>query len=190
VTTSPPPVLVRAATSNDVAAITRIFNALLETTTYEWTEDPYSTDERMQWLREKERAAHPVLVAADDGEVVGWATFGDFRDSRRWPGYRFTVEHSIHVAGSHWGRGVGRTLLIELARRARADGVRVMVAAIDSSNIRSIDFHARMGFVEVARMPGVGEKWGQRLDLVLMQHELDQPFQNAEAPIRQAGDGS
>jgi L-amino acid N-acyltransferase YncA len=49
----------------------------------------------------------------------------------------------------------------------------VLVAAIDASNGRSITFHAKMGFVEVARMPGVGEKWGQRLDLVLMQTDLD-----------------
>jgi phosphinothricin acetyltransferase len=48
-----------------------------------------------------------------------------------------------------------------------------MVAAIDGSNVRSIDFHSRLGFGEVGRMPGVGEKWGHRLDLVLMQCELD-----------------
>jgi len=189
VTVSESPIVIRAATSDDVADITQINNALLGTTTYEWTEIPYSIDERVQWLRDKERSVNPVLVAEDGAQVVGWATFGDFRDSRRWPGYRFTVEHSIHVAESHWGRGVGRKLLIELANRARADGTRVMVAAIDSSNVRSIDFHLRMGFTEVGRMPGVGEKWGQRLDLVLMQHELDQPFQNGEAPIRQ-GRGS
>jgi phosphinothricin acetyltransferase len=29
-----------------------------------------------------------------------------------------------------------------------------------------------MGFAEVARMPEVGTKWGQRLDLVLMQKIL------------------
>ena len=186
-TTSESSIVLRAATSGDVAAITQIINALLGTTTYEWTEIPYSPDERRQWFRDKERAANPVLVAVDGREVVGYATFGDFRDSRRWPGYRFTVEHSIHVAESHWGRGVGRALLIELANRARADGRRVMVAAVDASNVRSIDFHARMGFVEVGRMPGVGEKWGRRLDLVLMQHELDEPFQNAEPPTQQGG---
>jgi phosphinothricin acetyltransferase len=48
----------------------------------------------------------------------------------------------------------------------------VIVAAIDSSNTGSIAFHERLGFVVVARMPGVGEKWGRRLSLVLMQLEL------------------
>jgi L-amino acid N-acyltransferase len=48
-----------------------------------------------------------------------------------------------------------------------------MVAGIDASNVRSIQFHSRLGFDEVARMPGIGEKWGRRLDLVLMQCDLD-----------------
>ena len=47
-----------------------------------------------------------------------------------------------------------------------------MVAAVDSSNGRAIEFHARLGFGEVARMPGIGDKWGQRLDLVLLQKAL------------------
>jgi phosphinothricin acetyltransferase len=76
------------------------------------------------------------------------------------------------VAESRQGAGVGRALLLALADHARRAGKRVMVAAIDSSNIGSIAFHARLGFVEVARMPGVGEKWGRRLDLVVMQLEL------------------
>jgi len=29
--------------------------------------------------------------------------------------------------------------------------------------------------VEVGRMPGVGDKWGQRLSLVLMQYDLTHP---------------
>lgn len=47
-----------------------------------------------------------------------------------------------------------------------------MVAAIDSANLRSIGFHERLGFIEVARMPEIGEKFGQWLDLVLMQRVL------------------
>jgi phosphinothricin acetyltransferase len=63
--------------------------------------------------------------------------------------------------------------LVETARRA---GKRVMVAAIDAGNVGSIAFHARLGFVEVGRMPGVGDKWGQRLSLVLMQLDLSRPL--------------
>ncbi len=166
---------IRPAVASDVAAITRIYNARLETTTHEWTETLHSEAERAQWLEDQAAEGRPALVATDGDEVVGWAGYGDFRDSRRWPGYRFTVEHSIHVAESHWGRGVGRALLAALVDHARRAGKRVMIAGIDASNVRSIEFHARLGFRQVAHLPGVGDKWGQRLDLVLMQLELDQP---------------
>jgi L-amino acid N-acyltransferase len=124
----------------------------------------------------------PVLVAVNAGggdvgapdELVGFTAYGHFRGSGKWPGYGRTVEHSIHVAESSWGRGVGRQLLTALIERARNDGFHVMVAAIDGDNVRSIAFHGRLGFVEVARMPEVGHKFGRWLDLVLVQLVLDE----------------
>jgi L-amino acid N-acyltransferase len=173
-------VLIRIAEASDVPAITEISNALLASTTHEWTETSHTQDERTRWLRDQQEMGDPVFVAVDGeidgGEVVGWAAYGDFRDSKRWPGYRFTVEHSVHVAESHWGRGIGRELLLALTEHARRAGKRVMVAAVDSSNAGSIAFHDRIGFDEVGRLPGIGEKWGVRLDLVLMQYDLNQPI--------------
>jgi phosphinothricin acetyltransferase len=159
-----------------VPAITEIANALVETSTVEWSETLHTVPDRESWLGDQASAGHPVLVAVEGEVVVGWATYGDFRDTRRRPGYRFTVEHSVHVAESHWRRSVGRTLMVALVDSARRAGKRVMVAAIDAGNVGSIEFHARLGFVEVGRMPGVGDKWGQRLDLVLMQLDVSRPL--------------
>jgi L-amino acid N-acyltransferase len=176
-------VSIREAVAGDVPAITAIQNALLATTTYEWTEQPHTEADRREWLERQRAEGHPVLVAVDDDhdgdhdggdhEVVGWAAYGDFRDSRKWPGYLPTVEHTVHVRGDQWGRGVGRLLIAALIERARAAGKRVMVGGIDGTNVDSIRFHERLGFVEVARMPGIGEKFGRPLDLVLVQLALD-----------------
>jgi L-amino acid N-acyltransferase len=167
------PLTIRAAGSDDVPAITEITNALIGTTSYEWREVPYSLEDRADWLRDHEARGEPVLVAVDGDRVVGWTAYGDFRDTTRWPGYRFTVEHTVHVAESHWGAGVGRALLTRLCEHAVGAGKRVMVAGIDGTNEDSIRFHQKLGFVAVARMPGVGDKAGRRLDLVLMQRELE-----------------
>jgi phosphinothricin acetyltransferase len=168
-------VTLRDATREDLPEITAIYNALLETTTHEWTEIPHTVSDREQWLSEQTAAGRPALVAIEAGAVVGWATYGDFRDSERWPGYRFTVEHSIHVRADHWGRGIGRELINALIERARHEGKHVMVAGIDAANTGSILFHERLGFIKVGRMPEIGEKFGRRLDLVLMQLVLDEP---------------
>ena len=164
---------IRDARWEDVEAITALTNALIATTTIEWRDTPYELDDRRAWLAAKLEAGLPVLVAEDAGEVLGWAGLGDFRDTARWPGYRFTVEHSVHVRRDHWGRGTGRALLDALAARAQAAGKRVMVAAVDGGNRAAIGFHERIGFVQVGRLPGVGEKFGRRLDLVLLQRELE-----------------
>lgn len=165
-------VTVRDATVHDLPAITDIYNALIDTTTHEWTEVRHTVTERAEWLAHQSATGRPALVAVDADEVVGWATYGDFRDSVRWPGYGNTVEHSIHVREDRWGYGIGRALMRGLVERARADGKHVMVAGIDAANTRSIRFHEQIGFFEVARMPEIGEKFGRRLDLVLMQMML------------------
>lgn len=163
-------VLIRAACDADGAEITSLLNALLATTTIEWTVTPRTEDDVLKWLR----AHEVVLVAEDQGEVVGVAAFGWFRDVVKWPGYRFTVENTIHVRQDRWGSGVGEVLMRALIDQAREAGLHTMIAAIDSANEASIGFHERLGFIEVARMPEVGTKFGRWLDLVLLQIRLDQ----------------
>jgi len=162
-------VLVRPAASADAVVIASILNAFLTTTTIEWTDTPYTEDGVLTWLNEHET----VLVAEERGEVVGVAAFGWFRDAVKRPGYRFTVETTIHVREAQWHSGVGHQLMRALVEEARASGKHTMVAAIDSANEASIRFHERLGFVEVARLPEVGVKFGRWLDLVLLQLRLD-----------------
>jgi phosphinothricin acetyltransferase len=165
-------VRIREATDGDAAAIAAITNALIDTTTIEWTDAHHTVESRLAMLRDRRAADQPVIVADAHGEVVGWASYGDFRDTTKWPGYRFTVEHTVHVDEAWWGHGVGRMLVDDLVRRAAAAGVRTMVAAVDGGNEESVRFHERLGFVVVGRMPSVGYKHGQWLDLVLLQLDV------------------
>ena len=71
------------------------------------------------------------------------------------------------------GFGVGRDLMGALIDKARTSGKHTMIAAIDATNEVSIRFHGRLGFVEVARMPETGAKFGRWCDLVLLQLRLD-----------------
>jgi L-amino acid N-acyltransferase len=170
-------VRIRDAVDGDVPSITSLSNALIATTTVAWTEHEEDVEARADWFRRQQRDGHPVLVAEVDGAVVGYASYGDFRDSAKWPGYRFTVEHSVHVDGAHHGKGIGLALMEALLTRAAGAGKHTMVAAIDAENEGSIQFHRTLGFVEVARMPEVGRKFDRWLDLVLLQRSLgpDEP---------------
>jgi phosphinothricin acetyltransferase len=170
------PIAVRDCVEDDLEATLAIYNQLIPTTTVAWTEHPTTIEAWRRSFVDLRTRGFPVLVAVAPndgaGEVVGVASYGDFRDTAHWEGYRYTVELSIHVRGDRHGAGIGRRLMEALVERARAAGLHVMVAAVDGDNDGSVRFHERLGFVEVARMPEVGFKFGRRLDLVLLQRIL------------------
>jgi phosphinothricin acetyltransferase len=129
-----------------------------------------SLEDRQTWFKGRRDQGYPVLVAVDQGAVIGYATFGDFRSH---PGYRYTVEHSVHLTEACRGRGIGTALMQALLPQASKMGKHVMVAAVDAANLGSIRFHQRLGFNEVGHMPEVGYKFGRWLDMVLMTRRLD-----------------
>jgi len=162
-------VTIRPAAAADASAIASILNALVSTTTFEWTDTLHTADSILGWLDEHDT----VLVAEEGHEVVGVAAFGWFRDVVKRPGYRFTVESTVHVRKDRWRSGVGSQLLGALVNEARVSGKHMMIAVIDGANVVSTQFHKRLGFVQVAPMPEVGEKFGRWQDLILMQLRLD-----------------
>jgi len=167
--------IIRDARTHDLAdatAIAAIHNELLDTSTFTWTEQHQTPEQRQQWTNARSARGFPTLVAELDGSVQGYASYADFRDSIKWPGYRFTVEHTVQVFQSAWRRGVGRALMVELLGRARSAHLHVMIGGIDASNERSLEFHERLGFREVARMPETGWKHGHYCDLVFMQRTV------------------
>ncbi|MGA4670858.1 GNAT family N-acetyltransferase [Propionibacteriaceae bacterium Y1923] len=164
------PVTIRTATTDDVPALTAIYNEAGVGTTASYDLAPVGVADRMAWFEAKQRRRFPVMVAEwvpDEGEptVVGFASYGSFRDKA---GYDFTVEHSVYVASGHRAGGIGRMLMSALIDHARGGGVHVMVGAVDGNNEASIAFHEQLGFVVAGRLDEVGRKFGRWLDVVFM----------------------
>jgi GNAT superfamily N-acetyltransferase len=76
--------------------------------------------------------------------------------SSTWPGYRFTVEHSVHVRADCRGQGIGQQLVKALFPLAASLGKHVMIAGVDAANEASIRFHERLGFEQAGRPREVG----------------------------------
>jgi L-amino acid N-acyltransferase YncA len=159
---------IRDATKSDVPAILGIYNDVVTNTTAIYDERPSTLEERQAWFEARSKN-FPVLVGELNGEVAGFSTFGEWRS--RW-GYRFTVEHSVHVRADCRGKGIGRQLIEALFPRAAAMNVHMMIAHIDSAAAASLRLHEKLGFKNVGTFREVGKMRGGWLSVVVMQKEI------------------
>ena len=160
---------IRDVSSADAEAIAAIYAHHVLTGTASYEVEPPAVAETRAKIERITGRGWPFLVAAEQGEVVGYAYAEQLRDR---PAYRFTCENSIYVRAERTGRGVGRALLIELCARCEELGFRQMIAVIGGAEPASIALHERCGFEVAGRLRSVGWKKGRWLDTVYMQRQL------------------
>lgn len=161
--------LIRPATSADVPAILAFWNPLIADTTVTFSPTLHTSESLSALIAERQAAGRAFLVAVIGGAVAGFASYDQFRKG---PGYAQAMEHTIILAPSAHGRGVGRALMAAMEAQARAAGAHLMVAGVSGENAAGIAFHAALGYAEAGRMTEAGRKFGRWIDLVLMQKLL------------------
>lgn len=157
--------LIRVARPADAAAIAAIWNPIIRDTAITFTTSERTEADLAAQLSLLAAENRPALVLEEAGEVRGFALYGPFRTG---PGYRFTMEHTVHLAPSARGRGQGRHLMAAMLAQARGAGVRVMVAGVSGENPAGLAFHRALGFGHEVVLPGVGWKFGRPMDLHLL----------------------
>ncbi len=162
--------MLRPARPEDLPAVTAIYNDEVLHGTGTFDTEPKTHAEMTEWYR-AHGEGHPVLVAEEDGTVVGWASMSAWSNRRA---YARSAEVSVYVAASARGRGLAGRLLDELLRRGRAAGVRQALARITDGNEASLRLHRRRGFADTGRLARVGEKFGRILDVHLLQKSLEE----------------
>ena len=161
---------IRAARPSDLIEVQAIYSHHVLHGTGTFEEKPPSVEEMGVRLAHALREGYCWLVAADETGVLGYGSYGPFRERSA---YRRLVEDSIYVRHDLRGQGVGKELGAELIERATASGFRQMVALIgDSDNVASIGVHASLGFTRSGVLRAAGEKFGRVLDVVIMQRRL------------------
>lgn len=162
--------IIRTATAADAQGLTEIYNHAVENTVAILNETLVDADNRAAWVAQRQDDGFPVLVAEEEGIILGYASYGPWRPFH---GFRETVEHSVYVRAGQRGKGLGRKLMQALIEQAKADGLHMMVAAVTAGNDASIKLHESLGFQITARMPQVGQKFGEWLELIFLQLQLD-----------------
>src|SRR5262245_36208418 len=134
----------------DAAAIAEIYNQGIEDRVATYETRRRSTADQQAWLRSI-TGRFPATVAQADGEIVGWAGAGPYRDREC---YRGIGEFSIYVHRDWRSRGVGDQLLAALINEAERLGFWKLLARVFLFNQASRALCHKHGFREV----GIYEK--------------------------------
>jgi L-amino acid N-acyltransferase len=168
---------IRNATVSDVPFILEIINDAILNSTALYHYQPQTLEQRLAWFNDRISNNFPVIVAVEDETILGFGSYGAFR---AFPGYKYTVEHSVYVHPNHRSKGVATLILEWLIKNARESDYHVIVAAIDSENDISIKMHLKYGFKSIGCMKQVGYKFGKWLNVEFLQLVFDTPTNPVE----------
>jgi L-amino acid N-acyltransferase YncA len=169
-------VAIRDARGADAPAIAAIYNEGIEERTATFETTIRTPADIRDWLAAAERL--PVLVAAEDGTVRGWARVAPY--SKR-PAYGGVGEVSVYVERAARGRGIARTLLASVADRAQELGYWKLTGKLFTDNAASAALVRRCGWREVGTHLRHGRLDGRWRDVVVVELLLGEASEDRQA---------
>jgi phosphinothricin acetyltransferase len=162
---------IRAATLNDLEALTDIYNHYVVNTVITFDVRMFTTAERRPWFDEhSESGPHRLLVATDDqNRRLGYASSSRWRPKAA---YGTTVETSVYCHPDFLGRGCGTALYTALFAALEHEDVHTIVAGVSLPNPSSLALHERFGFRAVGIFHAVGRKFDQFVDVAWFERPL------------------
>lgn len=174
---------IRVASVDDTEKLLEIYTPYVEKTaiTFEYEIPTLSQFEnRISRILEK----YPYLVAERDGELVGYAYAGIFKERAA---YNWAVETTVYVREDQKRTGIGRRMYEMLEKILSMQNVLNLNACIAYTEMEdeylthdSIRFHERMGYKIVGRFHKCGNKFGKWYDMIWMEKFLGEHEENPE----------
>lgn len=163
---------IRVATPQDAGALLAIYAPYVTDTaiTFEY-EVPSITEFRERIRHTLER--YPYLVMEQDGEILGYAYAGPFKERAA---YDWAVETTIYVKQGMKKQGIGRKLYQALEDILIRQNILNLNACIGYPTVEdeyltrnSMEFHQHLGYRLVGQFYQCGYKFGRWYDMVWME---------------------
>lgn len=164
--------VIRPATRHDLQALNELYNHYIAHTPTTFDTEPWSIERRLQWYATfAPGSRHQLLVADRKGQLLGYSCSRHFRAKKA---YETSVESSIYLAPSAFGKGLGRQLYEQLFFALQGTGVHRVLAGVTLPNAASRALHQRLGFTPCGIMQEVGFKRDKYWDVEWWQRKM--PF--------------
>jgi phosphinothricin acetyltransferase len=160
---------IRPAMRGDLARLTEIYNYYVIHTPVTFDVEPYTVERReVWWAQFGETGRHRLLVAEQNGIVMGYAGSTRFRPKMA---YETTVETTIYCAPEAVGKGIGNSLYARLFEVLKGEDLHRFVAGYALPNAASEALHQRFGFRVVGVFSENGRKFGKYWDVCWTERE-------------------
>ncbi|MEA2333134.1 MAG: hypothetical protein QOH58_3272 [Thermoleophilaceae bacterium] len=158
---------IRLATADDADAVADVYNQGIRERNATFETALRTRDDIAVWLAAGERL--PLLVAEEDGRVLGWARILAYSHRAAYAG---VGEVSVYVDGAARGRGIGRRLLEAAQERARELGYWKLVGKLFTDNVASAALMRSCGWRDVGLHRRHGSLDGHWRDVLVVERLL------------------
>jgi L-amino acid N-acyltransferase YncA len=159
--------VIRPAQRDDCATIAAIYTSGIEGRGATFETRPRTAEDIAPWLDAHER--FPLLVAEEDGAVLGWARVGHYSDREAYGG---VGEVQVYVDPPARGRGLGTALLEAASAAAEQAGYWKLLGKLFPDNEPSRALVRRCGFREVGLHHRHGRLEGAWRDVLVVERLL------------------
>ena len=153
------------ATKKDLNRIVEIYNWSIENTSATFDTKIKTVQSQLD-LFESHDEEHPVIVARQNGSVLAWGSISCWSDRCTYSG---TGEISLSVDPDFHGKGIGFNILKQLVEIGKEKNFRTLVSRIAGKSEASVHLHKKLGFSNIGTMKKVEKKFGEIIDVHLMQ---------------------
>lgn len=163
--------IIQNATAADIPALTDIYNFYVEEGAVTFDTQIKTVEQRLDWFAQFDTAgAHQLIIAQDQGRVIGYAGSSRFREK---PAYATSVETTIYLDPQVKHSGVGTILYQALFAAISHADINRAYAGITQPNEASVALHQKFGFTPIGTYSQVGRKFGKYWDVQWFEKPLN-----------------
>jgi L-amino acid N-acyltransferase YncA len=160
--------LIRRAAEDDLPSVLQIYNQGIEDRIATLETSPKDDEYMKDWF-EKRRDRYTVLVAEENGRVVGWASINPYSNRCAYDG---VGDLSVYIHRDSRGKGVGTQLLRELEHAGKTNGFYKFVLFTFPFNQQGQGLYRKSGYREVGVFQNQGILDGKFVDVMAMEKIL------------------
>ncbi len=160
--------IIREAVETDLDSIKDIYNQGIEdriATLETETKDQAYMEE---WFA-KHNGRYKLIVAEQDGEIVGWSSLNQYNSRKA---YKGVADLSVYISRDHRGKGIGGLLLQSIEEHAKENDFNKIVLFTFPFNQIGQGLYRKQGFREVGVFKNQGFMDGEYVDVMAMEKLL------------------